>query len=88
MLGKGKGMIIGKLRTIILIEADLQCAMRVCLDYDDDEEEKIESDDRFSKSNYVSRKNYSIETTTLEKKLTFNDSLLSGKLTTCHLTDL
>jgi len=86
MLGKGKGMIIGKLRTITLIEADLQYIMRIYLD--DDDEEMIESDDRFSKSNYGSRKNYSIESAILEKRLTFDNSLLSGKLTIYHLTDL
>ena len=70
MLGKGKGMIIGKLRTIMLIEADLQNIMRIYLE--DLDEEIIESDDRFSKSNYGSRKNYSIETAILEKRLTFD----------------
>jgi len=70
MLGKGKGMIIGKLRTITLIEADLQNIMRIYLE--DLDEEIIESDDRFSKSNYGSRKNYSIETAILEKRLTFD----------------
>lgn len=86
ILGKGKGMIIGKLRTMTLIEADLQCIMRMHLDHDD--EEKIESDDRFSKSNCGSRNNHSIETTILEKRLTFDNSPLSGKLAMCHLTDL
>lgn len=86
ILGKGKGMIIGKLRTITLIEADLQNIMRIYLD--DEIEEKIESDERFSKSNYGSRKNYSIETAILEKRLTFDNSLLSGKSTIYHLTDL
>ena len=63
LLSKGKGMIIGKLRTITLIEADLQCTMRMCLN--DDKEEKIEHDERFSKANYGSRKNYSIESAML-----------------------
>ena len=86
MLGKGKGMIIGKLRTITLIEADLQNIMRIYLE--DLDEEIIESDDRFSKSNYGLRKNYSIETAILEKRLMFDQSLLLGKLTIYHLTDL
>ena len=86
MLGKGKGMIIGKLRAIILIEADLQNIMRMHLE--DSEEEMIKSDDRSSKSNCSSRTNYSIETAMLEKRLTFDQNLLSAKLIACHLTDL
>ena len=86
ILEKGKGMILGKLRTIMLIEADLQYIMRIYLE--DKEEEMIESDERFSKSNYRLIKNYSIETAILEKQLTFDNSLLSSKLTIYHLTDL
>ena len=86
MLGKGKGMIIGKLRTITLIEADLQLIMRIY--FDDQEEEIIESDERFSKANYGSRKNYSIESAILEKRLAFDNSLINGNNTIYHLTDL
>ena len=86
MLGKGKGIIVGKLRTITLIEADIQNIMRIYLE--DLDEEMIESDDRFSKSNYGLRKNYSIETAILEKRLTFDHSLISSKPTIYHLTDL
>ena len=86
MLSKGKGTIFGKLRTITLIEADLQCIMRAC--FSDDEEEKIEYDEKFSKANYGSRKNYSIESAILEKRLVFDDSLLSNKKTMHRLTDL
>ena len=57
--------------------------MRMCLE--DSEEEMIELDDRFSKSNCSLRKNYSIETVTLEKRLTFDQSLLSAKSTTVLL---
>ena len=39
--------------------------MRTCLE--DSEEEMIESDNRFAKSNYGLRKNYSIEIPMLEK---------------------
>ena len=67
MLSKGRGMMLGKLRTITLIEADLQCIMRMFLN--EGEEEMIEADKRFSKANYGSRKNYSIETALLEKKI-------------------
>ena len=86
MLGKGKGIILGKLRIITLIEADLQNIMRTCLG--NQQEEIIESDNRFSKANYSSRKNFLIETAILEKRLTFDNSLLSTKLNVCALTDL
>ena len=86
MLGKGKGWIIGKLRIITLIEADLQFIMRMFLG--GDEKELIEEDNRFSKANYGSRKNYSIESAMLEKRLVIDNSLLSGEPTMCHLTDL
>ena len=86
MLGKGKGIILGKLRIITLIEADWQYIMRIYLREED--EEIIESDARFSKSNYGSWKNYSIESALLEKRLIFDYSLLSCKLTIYSLTDL
>ena len=86
ILREGKGMILGKLRTITLIEADLQYIMRIFLN--DGKEERIEIDMRFSKSNYGSRKNYSIETALLEKRIVFDNSLISYKKNIYHLTDL
>ena len=86
MLGKGKGMIIGKLRTITLIEADMQYIMRIVLN--DGEKERIKIDERFSKLNYGSRKNYAIESALLEKRIVFDNSLISGKKNIYHLTDL
>ena len=86
MIGKGKGMTLGKLRIIALIEADWQYIMRIYLG--EEEEEIIESDTRFSKSSCGSRKNYSIESALLEKRLIFDQSLLSCKLTIYSLTDL
>ena len=86
MLGKGKGWVIGKLRIVTLIEADLQCAIRLFLGGED--KELIEDDHRFSKANYGSRKNYSIDSAILEKRLVIDNSILSGKLTIYHLTDL
>ena len=79
-------MVLGKLRTITLIEADLQYIMRIYLS--DDKEELIEKDKRISKSNYGSRKNYSIENAILEKRLVIDRSLISCKKTIYHLTDL
>ena len=86
MLEKGKGPIIGKLRNITLIEGDMQIGMRIFLSTD--EEELIERDERFSKSNFGSRKNYSIATAILQKRLIFNNSLISMKHTICTMTDL
>ena len=54
----------------------------------DEDEEVIESDSRFSKVNYGSRKNYSIESALLEKRLIFDSSILSCKLIMYNLTDL
>ena len=86
MISKGKGMVLGKLRIITLIEADLQYIMRIFLG--DEEEEKIEKDDRFSKTNYGSRKNYSIESALLEKRVIFDNSMMSGNPTIYTITDL
>ena len=65
MLNKGKGIILGKLRIITLIEADLQHAIRTHLN--NDREEGIEKDRRLSKSNCSLKNNYSIESVALEK---------------------
>ena len=75
MLSKGKGIIIGKLQTIItLIDADLQYMIRIFSN--NGEEEQVETDKRFSKLNYSSRKNYSIESILLDKRLIFDNSLI------------
>ena len=86
MLEKGKGPIIRKLRMIILIEGDLQILIRKYLRLES--EELIESDKRFSKANYGSRKNFSIEIAILEKRLIFSNSILSNKHAIYNLTDL
>ena len=75
MIEKGKGPMIGKLRTIQLIEADLQMIMRICIN--NRNKYKIESNSRVSKANYLSRLNYSIETAILEKKLIYNASSIN-----------
>ena len=71
---KGKGPTLGKLRTIQLIAADLQLLMHIFLD--PKSEKYIEMDPRISKVNYSSRKNYSIESVILEKRLIFDSYLL------------
>jgi len=53
ILEKGKGPIIGKLRTIKLIEGDLQILMRIFIGGRNDR--KLEDDPRLSKFNYGSR---------------------------------
>ena len=60
--------------------------MRACLEEED--EEMIESGNRFAKSNCRLSKNCSIKMLALEKCLSFNHSLLLSKLVMCHLTDL
>ena len=86
MLSKGKEMILGKLLTITLIEADLQYMIGIFLN--DGKEERIETDKRFSKLNCGSRKNYSIESALLEKRIVFDNSLISYKKNIYHLIDL
>ena len=70
IIEKEKGLVLGNLHIIMLIEADLQYIMRIFLG--DEVEEMIENDDRFSNMNYGSRKNYSIESTLLEKRMIYN----------------
>ena len=69
-----------------LIEVDLQLLMRIFLL--SEEEENIENNERISKANYGSYKNYSIESEILEKRLIFDNSLLITKLTIYNLIDL
>ena len=51
-------------------------------------EEVIKNDNRFSKANYRSRQNYLIKSAILEKRLIFDNSLLTTKQTIYNLTDL
>ena len=85
-LEKGCGPTLGKLRFITLAEADLQMGMRITLNSPN--EELIENDKRFSKANYGSRKNYSIESAILEKRLIMDNSLNSLNHTIYNFTDL
>ena len=86
MLEKGKGPRFDKLRTITLIERDLQILMWLFLD--PKEQELIEIDNRFSKANYSSRRNYSIETAILEKRLIMDYSTLTMSNMICNFTNL
>jgi len=86
MIEKGKGPILGKFYTIQLIEADLQLLIRIFMS--NRNQGTIEKDKIISKCNYSSRKNYNIETAILEKRLIFNNSMLSGEPSIYNLTNL
>ena len=65
MLDKSKGPVLRKLRTIQLIEMDLQIIMRI--EINTCNRGKIEQNKRVSKSNYRSRLKYCIEMAILKK---------------------
>ena len=83
---RGKGPTIGKLRYITLIEGNLQIEMRMSLN--SDHKELIEKDEWISKANFGSRKNFSITTALLQKKLIFDNSLITIKRNIYAKTDL
>ena len=72
ILDKGKGPIIGKLRTIQLIEADLQLLMQIFLGLR--MKGVIEQDPRILKFNFRLQKYYSIEEAILEKRMIYESS--------------
>ena len=86
ILEKGKGPVLGKLRTIQLIEADLQLLMRIYIGGRNNE--KIESNARLSKFNYGSRSNYLIETAILEKRLMYDVAIRDSKLILYNISGL
>ena len=65
MLDKGKGLVLGKLRIIELIEGDLQLIIRMYAGLRNNV--NIKKDSRLSNFNFGSRQNYSIESVFLEK---------------------
>jgi len=77
MLDKGKGLIVGKLRTIQLIEANLQLIIRILLGNRNNGAIKV--DERISKYNYRSSRNYNIEEAILEKRLIYDCSVFNHK---------
>ena len=85
-LEKGKGPILGKLRNITLIKGDMQIGMRISLG--NNGQELIENDERFSKANFGSRKNFAITTALLQKRLVMDNSLISSRHTIYIMTDL
>ena len=86
ILEKGKGPVLGKLRTIQLIEADLQLLMRIYVGGRNNA--NIEDNKRLSKFNYSSRLNYLIETAILEKRLMYDIAIRDGKPMLHNISDL
>ena len=86
ILDKGKGPIVGKLRMIQLIEADLQLLIRIFLRGKNIR--SIEKDIRISKYNFGSQKNYIIEEAILEKRLIYDCSIFNRKPTVYVITGL
>ena len=71
---------------IQLIEGDLQILMRIFISGQNDD--NLELDDRLSTFNYGSRKNYSIETAILEKRLMYDLAVRDGRLMMYTISDL
>ena len=86
VLEKGKGPVLGKLRTMQLIEADFQLLMRMFVG--GRTEGTIENDKRTSKFNHGSRTHYSIENKILEKRLTHDLATRDGKEMMHNVSDL
>jgi len=78
--------VLGKLRTIQLIEADFQLLMRIFLKVRN--KGQIERDYRLSKFNFGSRLTYVIDKALLEKRLLFNSAVRNQKQTINTITDL
>ena len=83
---KGKGLVIGKLRTIQLIEADMQILMRIIIN--ERNRGRIEVNPRISKCNYRSRSGYSIKDVILEKRIVYDHSILKKNTTIYNITEL
>ena len=86
IIEKSKGVKLGKLRVIQLIEADLQMIMRLSMK--NRNIEKIEQDKRILKSNFGSRPKYSIEIAILQKRLIYDNSKLTNELIIYNMIDL
>ena len=71
---------------IQLIEVDMQLLIKIFIS--NRNMSQIEVDNQISKYNYRSRKLYSIEIGILEKRLIYDYSRMSGKITVHNLTDL
>ena len=76
MIKKGKGLVLRKLSTIQLIEADLQLIMRIGINHRN--KYVIKKDPRVLKRNYRSRPDYSIETAILQNRLIHDNRKLTN----------
>lgn len=86
VIDKGKGPILGKLRIMQLIEADLKLIMRIFVDL---RMENVTKNQRnLSRYNFGSRKVFSIDTATLEKRLMCDYAKYSGQRMVHNLSDL
>ena len=86
IIEKGKGPVIGKLRNIQLIEADLQLLIMIFMGAKS--EKLIKKEMRLSTANYGSRKNYSVELAILEKRLIYDSYLLQNTPLIHKITNL
>ena len=86
ILEKGKGSILGKLRTIQLIEANMQLLMRIFVGRRNDE--NIENDKRLSHFTYGLQKNYYINIVILEKRLMHDTAIRNGTTTIHNISKL
>ena len=77
---------MGKLRTIQLIEGDLQLLMRVFIGGRNDK--NVENDDRLSTFNYGSQANYSTQTAILENRLMCDLVVRERKIMMHNTSDL
>ena len=85
MIEKGKGPYIEKLRIIELIEGDLQLIIRIYIGLRNDK--NIQKDKRILHFNFGSRKNYSIQSASLEKRLIYDTSKYNNEPTIHLLLD-
>ena len=82
---KRKGLVLGKIRTMKLAEADLQLKMMIFVNFRN--KGNMESDERVSKRNYGSRPGCSIEDD-ISEKMVFDNSLVIGNHNIYAMTDL
>ena len=84
MLEKRLGPRTCELRTINLIEADLQIVMKVCLQV---RRGMLRANERVSECNYGARRWHSIVEPLLEKILNIDNSIINGKKNTWLIAD-
>ena len=86
ILEKGKGLVLGKLRIMQLIETDMQLLMRIFVNARN--KFRMKRDNQIVKSNYRLRSYYLIENAILEKQLVHDNSMLIGEYNIYNTTNL